>query len=128
MSDGVVLVKQSPTGDRAIDNETVVIDGETRYRQRVKSWSLDQTLTPKGYEQIASLAAAAALTVPAGAVYAMIEAETNDVRWRDDGTNPTATVGMKLLADSTIFYTGDLAAIRFIETTATAKLNVAYYA
>lgn len=86
------------------------------------------SLVPKGYQQITSLAAATALTPPAGSRVATITAETQDVRWRDDGTNPTATVGM-LLPKGTVFqYSGNLAAIKFIETTASASLSVSYYA
>ncbi len=44
---------------------------------------------PKGYQQITDLSSAVSLTVPNGANYAIIEAETQSVRWRDDGTAPT---------------------------------------
>ncbi len=84
--------------------------------------------TPRGYEQIASLAAAAGLTVPAGAKRALITPEAQAVRWRDDGTNPTGAVGMTLAVGATLDYRGDLAAIKFIESAASAKLNVSYYA
>lgn len=84
--------------------------------------------SPLGYQQITSLSAATALTVPDGAVFAMIRADTQAVRWRDDGTNPTASVGVPLDADDTLNYEGDLAAIRFIEQTASAVLDVTYYA
>lgn len=89
---------------------------------------VDGQLTCKGYQQITSLTAATALTVPTGARLAMIVAETQDVRWRDDGTNPTASVGMPIsTADAGYWYTGDLSAIKFIEQVAGAKLNVSYY-
>lgn len=81
----------------------------------------------KGYQQITSLAAATLLSVPSGATMAVIEAETQSVRWRDDGTNPTASVGHVLLPGDVFVYTGNLAGIRFIEVTASAKLSVSYY-
>jgi hypothetical protein len=84
-------------------------------------------LTPKGYQQITSLSSAAALTVPSGSTCALIQAETKDIRWRDDGTNPTASVGMALAAGETFFFTGSLSAFRAIETAASGKLNVSYY-
>jgi len=84
--------------------------------------------TPVGYQQITSLASAAALTIPAGAKRAIIQAEAQAVRWRDDGTNPAAGVGMVLAAGASIQYNGDLAAFRVIESAASAKLNVSYYA
>lgn len=83
---------------------------------------------PLGYEQITSLSAATGLTVPAGATSAVIIAETQAVRWRDDGTDPSGTVGMPLAVDTLLEYGGDLSAITFIEQAASAKLNVAYFA
>lgn len=82
---------------------------------------------PKGHAQITSLSSATALTVPAGAAYAIISAETQAVRWRDDGTNPASTVGMPLAAGASFTYYGALSAIKFIEQTASAKINVAFY-
>jgi hypothetical protein len=82
---------------------------------------------PLGYQQIAVLTAATGLTVPAGARVALIVAEAQAVRWRDDGTNPSATVGMTLAVGDVLEYGGNLAAIKFIEQTASAKLNVSYY-
>lgn len=84
-------------------------------------------LTAKGYQQITSLSAAAAMTVPSGATVALIQAETKDIRWRDDGTNPTSSVGMILPAGTSVFFTGSLSAFRAIETAASAKLNISYY-
>ena len=82
---------------------------------------------PLGYQQITSLSAATALTVPSGASLAWVQAEVNNVRFRDDGTNPTASVGFLLLATNDFTYIGDLSAVKFIETTASATLNVLYY-
>lgn len=80
-----------------------------------------------GYQQITSLSAATGLTLPANALVALIQAETQDVRWRDDGTDPTASVGMVIGAGTTLPYTGDLSAIKLIQATASAKLNISYY-
>jgi hypothetical protein len=81
-----------------------------------------------GYQQITSLSAATALTVPAGAALAIITPETQAVRWRDDGTAPTATVGYPLPVGAELRYDGDgLGVVKFIEQTASAKINVAYY-
>jgi|TARA_R110000868_G_scaffold63581_1_gene191781 hypothetical protein len=88
-----------------------------------------------GYQQITSLSAATALTVPqknigglAGSPrIAIITPETQAVRWRDDGVAPTASVGMPLAAGVTLQYDGDLTQIKFIEQTASAKLNITYY-
>ena len=88
-----------------------------------------------GYQQITNLTAAVGLTVPqrdtSGLVgtprIAIITPEGKGVRWRDDGTAPTATVGMPLAAGVTLQYDGDLSQIKFIEQEATAKLNISYY-
>ncbi len=82
---------------------------------------------PLGYEQITGLSAAKGLTVPAAATVCKIVALTQAVRWRDDGTDPTATVGMPLAVDTELQYGGDLSAIKFIEQTASAEINVSYY-
>jgi hypothetical protein len=66
--------------------------------------------------------------IPQGATLALIVPETQGVRWRDDGTNPTASVGMPVAAGSYLSYDGDLNRIKFIEQTASAKINVSYYA
>lgn len=90
-----------------------------------------------GYQQITALSTAQALTVPvvdpvtglnAKPSIALITPEAEGVRWRDDGVAPTASVGMPLAAGVTLQYDGDLTRIRFIEQTATAKLNISYYA
>ena len=88
----------------------------------------DAKLKPKGYQQISNVAAAVGLTVPVGAQYALLKTETQSVRWRDDGTDPTAAIGMVIDVGDEFWYTGELSAIKFIETAASAKLNVSYYA
>ena len=85
-------------------------------------------LKAKGYQQITSLSSATALTVPAGTSVAVIQVQTQNVRWRDDGTDPTTTVGMLLLAGQTLeYFAADVAVVKFIEVTASAALNVSYY-
>lgn len=89
-----------------------------------------------GYQQIGTLTSAVGLTVPATTPeglafkpnFALITPETKGVRWRDDGVDPTASVGMPLAAGVTLQYDGDLSKIKFIEQEATAKLNISYYA
>lgn len=87
-------------------------------------YSYDKAL---GYQQITDVSSAVGLTIPAGTTRALIQAQTQPVRWRDDGTNPSATVGMTLSVGSTLDYTGSLPAIKFIEVAASAVLNIAYY-
>lgn len=89
---------------------------------------LKSTTVCLGYQQITSLSSASGLTPPAGATLALIVPESQNVRWRDDGTNPTASVGMPIYVGASLSYDGDFNKIKFIEETASAKLNVSYYA
>jgi len=89
---------------------------------------LKSTTNCLGYQQITDVSSSTALTVPTGATMALIVADTQAVRWRDDGTAPSASVGMPLAIGVIMSYDGDLKAIRFIQQTASAVLNVAYYA
>lgn len=98
--------------------------------------TLKAITTRLGYQQITSLSSATGLTVPQTDLnglackpsLALITAESQAVRWRDDNTAPTASVGMPLAAGATLQYDGDLTKIQFIEQTGSAKLNVSYYA
>jgi hypothetical protein len=83
-----------------------------------------------GYQQITSLASATNLTVPTTGgpvVWALICAETAGVRWRDDGTAPTASVGQPLAAGQCFQYAGPLLTIQFIAQTGSPVLDVSYY-
>ena len=89
---------------------------------------LKSTTVCLGYQQITSLSASTALTVPTGATMALITPESQAVRWRDDGVAPTASVGMPVAVGESLNYDGDLSRIRFIQQAASATLNVSYYA
>jgi hypothetical protein len=97
--------------------------------------SLKAITASLGYQQITSLAAATSLTLPTRdprgmscrPSFALITPLTQTVRWRDDGVDPTSAVGMPLAAGVTLQYDGDLANIRFIQTAASAELNITYY-
>lgn len=87
-----------------------------------------------GFEQITSLGEVETLTVPTGARGALIQAEGKNVRYRADGEDPTAEVGLILFAGDPPTFFGEevahasqgLAALKFIEAEASAKLNVQY--
>jgi len=80
-----------------------------------------------GFEQITAISSAKSTTVPKGARWAKISASGQPVRWRDDGTAPTGTVGMYIAVNETIDYAGNLNALQFIETTTSAAVNISYY-
>lgn len=97
--------------------------------------NLKAVTTCFGYQQITSLSASTGLTVPARTpdglsakpVLALIVAEGAPVRWRDDGTAPSASVGMPIAVGVPFQYDGDLTKVRFIQQSASAILNISYY-
>jgi hypothetical protein len=97
--------------------------------------NLKAVTTCFGYQQITTLTASTALTVPtltpdglnAKPVLALIIAEGAPVRWRDDGTAPSATVGMPIAVGVPFQYDGDLTKIRFIQQSSNGILNISYY-
>jgi hypothetical protein len=100
------------------------------------SVNLKAITTRLGYQQITSMSSSVSLTVPnrdlnglnQKPVIALITPEGQAVRWRDDGPAPTASIGMPLAVGVTLQYDGDLTQIKFIEQSASAKLNITYYA
>ena len=79
---------------------------------------------PLGFQQLTP-AAATSLTVPAGATLAVIIGDTAAFTWRDDGTAPTAGVGMVWPVGVPLYYNGTLSALQVIS--ATGHVNVSYY-
>lgn len=87
------------------------------------------SLAYKDYEKITTLTAAVGLTLPSGPSvnYVLIEVEGQDVRYKGDGTDPTAALGGLMKANTQYEYEGNLGALKFIEVTAGAILNVTYF-
>ncbi len=65
-------------------------------------------LKPIGFEQSTSR-----LHVPAATATTKLTAGLSDVRWRDDGTAATPTVGHLLSAGKSVWYFGDAKKLRF---------------
>lgn len=82
---------------------------------------------PLGYQQIVGAASATALTVPAGTCLVLISPENQAIRVRDDGTDPTPTVGYPIVIGGEFQYTGNPAALKIIEQASSATINVLYY-
>lgn len=86
-----------------------------------------------GYFQIpaASLATAYALSslpIPKGAKYALIQVEASSVRWRDDGTAPTTTVGMiQAPTDGIVGFMANLQTLQFIAESGSPILDISFY-
>ena len=73
-------------------------------------------------------AAIAGGAIPDGTEFVEVAVRGQAVRWRGDGTNPTAAVGMPLPVGTTRFFTQQrLAAVRFIEQVAGAVLDCTFY-
>ena len=85
----------------------------------------DGTVEPAGYVQL-SPSSAVGISTGSGRL-ALIQVLDQNVRYRDDGTDPTTTVGVRIHAGESIWYTGDLRALRFIEETASAEINILVY-
>lgn len=83
--------------------------------------------TPEGHEQITGLGTAKSTSPPNGARGALITASGQPARMRDDGTAPTAAVGLLLAVGEVLDYSGNLHTLQFIETTASAAVDISYY-
>jgi hypothetical protein len=92
------------------------------------------TLQPMGFAQILMTSnpqtfAAAGVTVPTGARLAVMTVDSANIRYRDDGAAPTASIGIQLSSSATqpYEYSGDLTAVQFIAVSGSPLLNVAFY-
>ena len=82
-------------------------------------------LTPRGYKQVVGVAAA--IDPPVGGRLLKLMPESQGIRIRDDGTDPTTTVGFLIPAGTCYIYDGDVRQLRIIEAAASATLNVLGY-
>lgn len=86
-------------------------------------------ILPKGFQQLSAGGTAVALTVPSASQMAVVTVEVASIRWRDDGTSPTATVGVFVASAGTTVLCGNsvLNAWKAIATSGTATLGISYY-
>lgn len=93
-----------------------------------------------GHQQLTVSSTAVGLTVPTGTkpTHALITVQTDSVRWRADGTAPTAAVGNLIIAtasatgvldlsDPNGIYTQIIGNIQFIRVTTDATLDIEYF-
>lgn len=87
------------------------------------------TYTALGYRQVTATGSVFTLpTPPAGTRRAIIQAEAQAIRWRDDGTAPTAAIGMTIGAGGELRYDGaNMTALQMIAGVAGAIANISYY-
>lgn len=85
-------------------------------------------MAASAYVQMSSLATAVGLTGATGYGFAFLQPDDGVVYFRDDGTDPTGTQGVKLLSGERFPYTGDLSKVKVIAATTggATKLNVYY--
>lgn len=83
--------------------------------------------TPLGCQQLTSLGSATGITAPAGTTLISLTVESQPVRMRDDGTNPTASVGLLLPVGGPWPYSGSMTAVKFIQTAASATIDLCAY-
>lgn len=100
------------------------------YNGAIPVWGL--SLVPPGlsileYEQITDLAAATDLEPPEGATFALVQVNAGVVRYRRDGVSPTASVGMLAYATSPPMPFSIFDGLEFIQTAASASLNIEWY-
>lgn len=98
----------------------------------------NQFQKPLGYQQFTSLGSAIQLgvtapstgptAIPAKATMCVISVEGAAIRWRDDGTPPTASIGMPVGNGQSLSYSGDMTALQMIQQAASATVNITYYA
>lgn len=83
---------------------------------------------PSGYQQL-TVTSAVGLTAPSGTNRAIVQAETGDIRYRDDGTNPTTSVGMYLVAGNYVELQseGVIKGFKMIAVTGSVTVNVSFY-
>lgn len=87
---------------------------------------------PLGYCQLTATGSAAQLStcsggIPVRSVWAVICVETANIRWRDDGVAPTASVGMPIVAGNCLDYSGTFQTFQFIAVSGSPVLNVSFY-
>jgi hypothetical protein len=68
--------------------------------------ALKSSASAGAYQQMSVTTVVNLTSAPAQATYALISPETNGIRWRDDGTDPTAAVGFPVAAGATFVYDG----------------------
>jgi hypothetical protein len=99
-------------------------------------------ITPLGFCQFTAQSSAQLLsavtptstttcTPPAKAAWATVVVETNSIRFRDDGTAPTVSVGMLIAPTSSVpqpfTYNSNMKAIQFIAVLGSPVVDISFY-
>jgi hypothetical protein len=100
-----------------------------------KVWTLQSPMVDLGDYQCTSISIATSLltcsglsAIPAGAVFAVVQVESNAARWHTDGTAPTASVGQPLAVLTPIYFSvNPLSNVQLIPQTSTMTIDVSFY-
>jgi len=85
-------------------------------------------LVPLGFEQLPASGSAQGLPdIPKGATFGYIQCQDDPIRWRDDGTDPTAATGHRMFDGDDLWFNAELHKFRFITESGTPVLTVSYY-
>lgn len=95
-------------------------------------------ITPLGYCQFTASGSATTFaaatptstttcTPPALTAWVTICIETAAIRWRDDGTAPTTSVGMPVSAGQCFYYNSDLSKLKIIAQTGSPVVDASFY-
>lgn len=119
---GVILVGDQIVSGTGITAGTIVLSQVSGTAGGAGTYKLSATNT-------ASSASVTSGGIPPGATMAFLQAETADVRYRDDGGAPTASIGNIVVhgAGGQIFYAGTLSALRFILLSGSPLLDILFY-
>ena len=117
---GVLLAGQTlsgtgvPAGTTIVSQLTGTAGGAGTYRTSVATTSSGASLTAGG--------------IPSNATAVVLQGETANVRYRDDGGAPTTAIGLILVSGTpALWYPGTLSKLRFIAATGSPLVNVAFY-
>lgn len=89
-----------------------------------------EQLKVAGFQQLTVSTAALALTIPTGTLFIVLILDpTNGLRYRDDGTDPTATVGMPIAGGGVAYVDApSISKLKLIRSGASdAIVNATYY-
>lgn len=114
------------------DGKAVPLRADERGNLRLSTEEIDAMRqgTPMDFEQFTAeqMAEAVSLNPPTGATRAVVQATGGTgLRWRQDGQDPTAQIGMRIEAGAEREFIGNLGTILLIGEGENSSVGVSYY-
>lgn len=103
--------------------------GRAFLKQRVEGMSIQSVevgKTCRVHANIGDLSSVVSCPSSTGTTV-IFQPETNGVRWRADGKDPTASDGFLAVVNTVTKFTGDLSKLRFIQDGAGATLQISVF-